>query len=42
MSRMPTWSKTLDDDDIRDVVAFLLRVPGMTPESYKQLTGADR
>jgi mono/diheme cytochrome c family protein len=42
MSAMPTWSKTLDDDDIWDVVAFLRKVPDMTPESYKQLTSGDR
>jgi mono/diheme cytochrome c family protein len=42
MSAMPTWSKTLEDDDIWDVVAFLRKAPDMTPESYKQLTSQDR
>jgi mono/diheme cytochrome c family protein len=42
MSAMPTWSKTLDDDDIWALVAFLRKVPDMTPDSYRQLTGAER
>ena len=41
MSAMPSWSKTLDDDDIWDVVAFLRKVPGMTPEQYQQLSSGD-
>jgi mono/diheme cytochrome c family protein len=41
MSAMPTWSKTLDDEDIWDVVAFLRKVPGMTPEEYQQLSSGD-
>src|SRR5580658_604320 len=37
-SAMPSWGKTLDDDDIWDVVAFLRKVPGITPEQYQQLS----
>jgi mono/diheme cytochrome c family protein len=40
MSAMPSWSKTLDDEDIWDVVAFLRKAPGMTPEQYQQLSSA--
>jgi mono/diheme cytochrome c family protein len=39
MSAMPSWSKSLDDPAIWDVVAFLHAVPDMTPEKYQQLTG---
>ena len=39
MSAMPSWSKSLDDSAIWDIVAFLHAVPGMTPEQYRQLTG---
>jgi mono/diheme cytochrome c family protein len=42
MSAMPAWGKTLDDEDIWDVVAFLRKVPGMTPEKYLQLSSGDR
>jgi mono/diheme cytochrome c family protein len=41
MSAMPSWSKTLDDEDIWDVVAFLRKVPGMTAEQYQQLSSGD-
>jgi mono/diheme cytochrome c family protein len=37
MSAMPAWGKTLDDDAIWDVVAFLRKMPGMSPEDYLQL-----
>jgi mono/diheme cytochrome c family protein len=37
MSAMPAWSKTLDDDAIWDVVAFVRKMPGMSPEDYQQL-----
>jgi cytochrome c len=39
MSAMPSWTKTLDDAAIWDVVAFLHKAPDMTPESYQQLSG---
>jgi mono/diheme cytochrome c family protein len=38
MSAMPAWGKTLDDREIWDVVAFLRKMPGMTPESYQRIT----
>jgi mono/diheme cytochrome c family protein len=41
MSAMPSWSKTLGDENIWDVVAFLRKVPGMTPEQYQQLSSGD-
>jgi mono/diheme cytochrome c family protein len=40
MSAMPSWSKTLDDEDIWDLVAFLRKVPGMAPEKYAQLSSS--
>jgi mono/diheme cytochrome c family protein len=38
MSAMPSWSKTLDDALIWDVIAFLRQAPDMTPETYQQLS----
>lgn len=38
MSAMPAWGKTLDDAAIWDVVAFVRKMPGMTPEEYGQLS----
>jgi mono/diheme cytochrome c family protein len=38
MSAMPAWGKILDDREIWDVVSFLRKMPGMTPESYRQIT----
>jgi mono/diheme cytochrome c family protein len=38
MSAMPAWGKSLDDASIWDVVAFLQRMPRMTPETYQQLS----
>jgi len=37
MSAMPAWGKTLDDDAIWDVVAFVRKMPNLTPEEYQQL-----
>ena len=37
MSAMPAWGKTLDDDAIWDVVAFVRKIPNLTPEDYRQL-----
>lgn len=37
MSAMPAWAKTLDDDAIWDVVAFVRRMPDMSPDDYLQL-----
>jgi len=44
MSAMPAWEKTLDDAAVWDVVAFVRKMPGMSPEDYQQLaaTGNSR
>ncbi len=39
MSAMPAWGTTHDDQAIWSMVAFLQRLPGMTPEQYKTLSG---
>jgi mono/diheme cytochrome c family protein len=38
MSAMPAWEKTLDDAAIWDVVSFVRSMPGMTPESYREIS----
>jgi mono/diheme cytochrome c family protein len=38
MSAMPAWGKSLDDAAIWDLVAFLQKLPAMTPDSYGRLT----
>jgi mono/diheme cytochrome c family protein len=38
MSAMPAWGKTLDDETIWNVVAFVRKMPDMTPETYQQLS----
>jgi mono/diheme cytochrome c family protein len=40
MSAMPAWGKTLDDAAIWDLVAFVRRLPELTPETYAQLSNA--
>jgi cytochrome c len=40
MSAMPSWGKTLSDDEIWDLVAFLRKVPQITPEKYQQLSSS--
>ena len=42
MSAMPSWSRTLDDNSIWDVVAFLRKMPDMNRETYAQMAGTDR
>ena len=37
MTAMPAWGKTLDDETIWDLVAFVREMPTLTPESYQQL-----
>ena len=37
MSAMPAWGTTHDDATIWSMVAFLLRLPGMTPDQYKAM-----
>jgi mono/diheme cytochrome c family protein len=38
MSAMPAWGKTVDDETIWNVVAFVRKMPDMTPETYLQLS----
>jgi mono/diheme cytochrome c family protein len=38
MSAMPAWGKTLDDDAIWNIVAFIRKMPDMTPDSYQRLS----
>jgi mono/diheme cytochrome c family protein len=37
MSAMPAWGKSLDDAAIWDIVAFVRKLPQMSPETYQQL-----
>jgi mono/diheme cytochrome c family protein len=37
MSAMPAWGKSLDDDAIWDLVAFVRKMPEMAPETYAQI-----
>lgn len=37
MSGMPAWGKSHDNDTIWSMVAFLEKLPGMTPEQYKDI-----
>jgi mono/diheme cytochrome c family protein len=37
MTAMPAWGKSLDDDAIWDLVAFVRKLPEMTPETYAQI-----
>ena len=37
MSAMPAWGLSHDDATIWSMVAFLQKLPGMTPEQYKQI-----
>jgi mono/diheme cytochrome c family protein len=37
MSAMPAWEKSLDDATIWDIVAFVRKLPAMTPEQYRRL-----
>jgi mono/diheme cytochrome c family protein len=38
MSAMPAWGKSLDDDAIWDIVAFVRKLPEMTPQTYQELS----
>ncbi len=40
MSAMPAWGTTHDDAAIWGMVAFLQKLPELTPEQYAQLTGS--
>jgi len=38
MSGMPAWGRTHSDAEIWNMVAFLQKLPGMTPAAYKGMT----
>ena len=40
LSAMPAWGKTHSDPLIWDMVAFVRRLPGMSPEEYKRLVAS--
>ena len=40
LSAMPSWGKTHPDPLIWDMVAFVRKLPGMTPEQYKRLVAS--
>ena len=40
LSAMPAWGKTHPDPLIWDMVAFVRKLPGMTPEQYKALVAS--
>jgi mono/diheme cytochrome c family protein len=40
MSAMPAWGKSLDDEVIWDIVAFVRQMPNVSPETYRQLSQA--
>jgi len=40
LSAMPAWGTTHDDQAIWGLVAFLQKLPGMTPEQYQTLAGS--
>jgi mono/diheme cytochrome c family protein len=41
MTAMPSFDAVRSDDEIWDIVAFLERLPEMTPQEYGQLYGSD-
>jgi mono/diheme cytochrome c family protein len=40
MSGMPAWGRTHSDAEMWNMVAFLQKLPGMTPAAYKDMTRA--
>src|SRR5580698_3233099 len=40
MSAMPAWGKSVDDEVIWDIVAFVRQMPNVSPELYQQLSQA--
>jgi len=38
MTAMPAWGFTHDDAILWDVVAFLQKLPSLTPDQYRELT----
>lgn len=41
MTGMPAWGKTHSDDEIWSIVAFIKKMPEMSPEEYESLSAAD-
>jgi mono/diheme cytochrome c family protein len=37
MTGMPAWGKTHDDEEIWNIVSFVHKLPGMTPEAYRAI-----
>jgi len=37
LTAMPAWGTTHDDDTLWSIVAFLRKLPGMTPAQYKEI-----
>jgi mono/diheme cytochrome c family protein len=37
MSAMPAWGKSLDDATVWEIVAFVRKLPAMTPEQYQRV-----
>ena len=42
MTGMPAWGRTHDDITLWSIVAFIEKLPGMTPQVYKQLVSEAR
>jgi mono/diheme cytochrome c family protein len=40
MSGMPAWGRSMEDEHIWGMVAFLRQLPDMSPESYRELVAA--
>lgn len=40
MSGMPAWGKTHSDEEIWAIIAFLQKLPSLTPEQYRAMTAA--
>jgi mono/diheme cytochrome c family protein len=40
MSGMPAWGKSMEDEHIWGMVAFLRRLPDMSPERYREMVAA--
>jgi mono/diheme cytochrome c family protein len=38
MSAMPSWAKVMDDEAIWEVVAFVRKLPDLSPEAYEAIT----
>lgn len=39
MTGMPAWGETHGDDELWDVVAFVAKLPEMTPQQYEEMVG---